>query len=58
MRQQTFAEGTFEVYAKPTRRAAFLADMERVVSWSELCAVIAHGAFYCNLPAMSFTSSL
>jgi IS5 family transposase len=41
MRQQTFAEGTFEVYAKPTRRAAFLADMERVVPWSELCAVIA-----------------
>ena len=41
MRQQTFPEGTFEVYAKPTRRAAFLADMERVVPWSELCTVIA-----------------
>lgn len=41
MRQQTFAEGTFEAYAKLTRRAAFLADMERVVPWSELCAVIA-----------------
>ena len=26
MRQQTFAEGAFEVYAKHTRRAAFLAD--------------------------------
>ena len=41
MQQQTFAEGTFEVYAKRTRRAAFLADMERAVPWSELCAVIA-----------------
>ena len=41
MRQQTFAEGTFELYAKTTRRAAFLADMERVVPWTELCAVIA-----------------
>lgn len=41
MRQQTFAEGSFEVHAKPTRRAAFLTDMERVVPWSELCAVIA-----------------
>jgi IS5 family transposase len=41
MRQQTFAEGAFELYAKPTRRAAFLAGMERVVPWSELCAVIA-----------------
>jgi len=30
MRQQTWTEGTFEAYAKPTRRAAFLADMERV----------------------------
>jgi IS5 family transposase len=41
MRQQTFAEGSFELHAKPTRRAAFLAEMERVVPWSELCAVIA-----------------
>lgn len=41
MRQQTFAEGTFELYTKTTRRAAFLAEMERVVPWAELCAVIA-----------------
>ena len=31
MRQRTFAEGEFEVHAKTTRRAAFLAEMERVV---------------------------
>jgi IS5 family transposase len=41
MKQQTFAEGGFELHAKPTRRAAFLAEMDRVVPWSELCAVIA-----------------
>jgi IS5 family transposase len=41
MRQQTFAEGSFERYTKTTRRAAFLAEMERVVPWAELCAVIA-----------------
>lgn len=41
MKQQTFAEGSFELHAKPTRRAAFLAEMERVVPWAELVAVIA-----------------
>ena len=41
MRQQTFADGTFELHSKTTRRAAFLAEMERVVPWAELCAVIA-----------------
>jgi IS5 family transposase len=41
MRQQTFADGTFELHGKTTRRAAFLAEMERVVPWAELCAVIA-----------------
>lgn len=41
MRQQTFAEGAFELHTKTTRRAAFLAEMERVVPWAELCAVIA-----------------
>jgi hypothetical protein len=29
-----------ERYAKTTRRAAFLAEMERVVPWSALCALI------------------
>jgi IS5 family transposase len=41
MQQQTFADGTFELHSKTTRRAAFLAEMERVVPWAELCAVIA-----------------
>ena len=38
MKQQTLTG--FEKYGKTTRRAQFLAEMERVVPWSELCAVI------------------
>jgi IS5 family transposase len=30
----------FERYAKTTRRAAFLSEMDRVVPWAELCALI------------------
>src|ERR671934_250040 len=40
MKQLTLATAGFERYAKTTRRAAFLAEMERVVPWSALCAVI------------------
>ena len=40
MKQLTLATGVFERYAKPTRRAKFLAEMERLVPWSELCALI------------------
>lgn len=40
MKQTTFAEGGFEKYAKTTRRAAFLEEMDRVVPWLELCKVI------------------
>src|SRR5215472_7380612 len=40
MKQLTLATVGFERYAKPTRRAAFLAEMERVVPWSALCALI------------------
>lgn len=40
MRQQTLAEGAFEMYRKPTRRERFLEEMERVVPWAELCALI------------------
>ena len=40
MRQQTFAEAGFEKHRKPTRREQFLDDMERVVPWEELCALI------------------
>jgi IS5 family transposase len=41
MRQITFATAGFERYAKTTRRAAFLAEMDRVVPWKRLCALIA-----------------
>ena len=40
MRQLTLAAAGFERYGKTTRRAAFLAEMERVVPWRELCALI------------------
>lgn len=40
MRQQTFAEGGFERYRKATRRERFLAEMERVVPWAKLGALI------------------
>jgi IS5 family transposase len=40
MKQMSLAEGGFEKYGKTTRRAAFLAEMERVVPWKELCALI------------------
>lgn len=40
MKQKTLATLGFDKYAKTTRRAAFLAEMQRVVPWSELCALI------------------
>ena len=40
MKQLTLATVGFERYAKTTRRAVFLAEMERVVPWSALCALI------------------
>jgi IS5 family transposase len=40
MRQITLATAGFERYAKTTRREVFLGEMERVVPWSALCAVI------------------
>jgi IS5 family transposase len=39
-KQMTLAGSGFEKYAKTTRRAQFLAEMERVVPWSEVCALI------------------
>jgi len=39
-KQMTLMSTGFEKYAKTTRRAQFLADMERVVPWGELCALI------------------
>jgi len=40
MRQATLAMAGFERYAKTTRRAAFLDEMERVVPWAALCRLI------------------
>jgi IS5 family transposase len=40
MRQQTFATGDFERYRKPTRREHFLAEMNKVVPWDQLCELI------------------
>ncbi len=40
MRQQTLAEGSFEQYRKVTRRERFLAEMDQVVPWAQLCALI------------------
>ena len=38
--QATFAESGFEAYRKTTRREQFLAEMDRVVPWPELCALV------------------
>lgn len=40
MRQRTLAEEGFERYRKPTRREKFLEEMQQVIPWSGLCAVI------------------
>ena len=41
MRQATLATAGFDRYAKTTRRARFLAEMEQVVPWPALCGLIA-----------------
>jgi IS5 family transposase len=41
MKQATLATGTFDRYAKTTKRAVFLAEMNRVVPWAALCELIA-----------------
>ena len=38
--QSSFAPAGFEAYRKPTRRERFLAEMDRVVPWAELCALV------------------
>jgi IS5 family transposase len=40
MRQLTPATAGFDKHSKLTRRAVFLAEMEQVVPWRELCAVV------------------
>jgi transposase, IS5 family len=39
-RQRTLAGSGFDKYTKTTRRAQFLAEMDRVVPWRALCARI------------------
>jgi IS5 family transposase len=39
-KQQTLASSGFELYRKPTRREQFLAEMNAVVPWQELTALI------------------
>lgn len=40
MKQRTLATGDFEAFGKPTRREKFLTEMNKVVPWAELVAVI------------------
>jgi transposase, IS5 family len=40
MNQMSLARGGFDRYGKTTRRAAFLAQMDKVVPWQELCGLI------------------
>jgi IS5 family transposase len=40
MRPLSLATAGFEKQGKLTRRAAFLSEMEQVVPWGELCAVV------------------
>lgn len=40
MKQMSLGSGGFERYGKTTKRAAFLAEMDKVVPWSQLCALI------------------
>ena len=40
MKQKTLATMGFDKYTKKTRRSVFLAEMERVVPWGKLCALI------------------
>lgn len=49
MTQLTFATTGFEPYRKTTRREVFLAEMNQVVPWEDLCAVIE--PVYPNPPA-------
>lgn len=40
MRQQSLAATEFEKFRKTTRKEKFLGEMDQVIPWSELCAVI------------------
>lgn len=40
MKQATLATSGFEIKRKTTRKAEFLARMDKLVPWAEFCAVI------------------
>ena len=40
MRQQSLADGSFEKYRKKTRKEIFLDEMDQIIPWQELTAVI------------------
>jgi IS5 family transposase len=40
MRQQSLANGGFEKYRKKTRKEQFLDEMDQIIPWQELAAVI------------------
>ena len=40
MRQETLADEGFEKYRKPTRRERFLDEMNRLIPWADLAAVL------------------
>ena len=41
MRQTSFVDGSFKKYHKRTRKEQFLAEMETIIPWQELTAIIA-----------------
>jgi len=40
MRQQSLADGSFEKYRKKTRKEVFLDEMDQIIPWQDLTAVI------------------
>jgi transposase, IS5 family len=40
MRQLTLASASFDKHSKQTRRAKFLAEMDQVVPWRDLCSIV------------------
>ncbi len=38
--QMSFASANFDRYAKTTRRAKFLDEMDRILPWPQLCDVV------------------
>jgi hypothetical protein len=39
-KQSTLSIAGFDRFAKPTRRPLFLTQMDKIVPWAELCAVV------------------